>query len=64
MSKENVKGKDTRAYTQLPMTTPESRDKLDSTLTPRLPNLLYKLKVRRENSLVCVESEGMVLYLY
>ena len=46
--------KNTRAYTRLPMTTPESRDKLDSTLTPKLPNLLWKLKMREENFFWCV----------
>ena len=41
------------------MTTPESRDKLDSTLTPRLPNLHLKLRMKEESSFgVCITSEG------
>ena len=45
MSKERYK-----SLYRLPMMTPESRDKLDSTLTPKLPSLLQETKVRRENS--------------
>jgi hypothetical protein len=53
----NVKGKDTRAYTRLPMMNLESRDKLDSTLTPKLVNLTLESEMS-ENSLVCVTSDG------
>jgi hypothetical protein len=37
--------------------TPESRDKLDSTLTPRLLNLTLESEMS-ENSLMCVTSDG------
>ena len=46
------------------MTTPESRDKLNSILTHRQPNLLQKVKVRQENSFVCVLQVRMgVLFI-
>jgi hypothetical protein len=38
------------SYTRLPMTIPESRDKLDSTLTPKLLNLTLESEKREENS--------------
>jgi hypothetical protein len=38
------------------MTTSESRDKLDSTLTLRLLNLTLENEKREENSFVCVMS--------
>ena len=46
------------------MTTPESRDKLDSTLTPNYLTYPRSKSERRENSLVCVSQvRGGGLYI-
>jgi hypothetical protein len=44
----NVKGKDKRAYTRLPIMTPEFQDKLNFTLAPRLLNLTLESEMHRE----------------
>jgi hypothetical protein len=51
------------SYTQLLMMTPESRDKLDSTLTPRLQNLTLESGVSRELLGMCYKWDVLV-YLY
>jgi hypothetical protein len=45
------------------MTTPESRDKLDSTLTSRLLNLTLESEMSRELLGVCYKWD-MLVYLY
>jgi hypothetical protein len=51
---DNCRRERYKSYTRLSMMTQESRDKLDSTLTPRLLNLTLESEMREENSLVCV----------
>jgi hypothetical protein len=41
------------------MMTPESQDKLDSTLTPRLLNLTLESETSEENSVVCVLQDDV-----